>query len=578
MTPVVNVPKYKFLTIMSILLLIIIFITVRLWYLQVHLNQVFWKQGQKNFLRFETVVPPRGNIIDINGNLLATNRPVHNLYWKGGGSATLKPEQQAALLKLETILNCPITSNNELMSSLKRNEKQHKKILLQQDLSFEQLCQLEEIFPNNSNLCLETDFQRLYPYQSCASHILGYLGNVKLEATGKMGLEQLFEEQLRGKHGTNVKTINSHGRNLTSQTMQEALTGKTIRTTLNLPIQQLAENAFPDYQKGTCILMNPKDGSIVALVSRPNFDPNAFLNSISMVDWESMQDRKFFLNRAFSACYPPGSIFKLITASAALEEKLITPETCWQCRGYITFGLRKYLCQCNRNFGSSLDVTATQALTRSCNTFFYEIGKKISIDTLADYANRFGLGQKATSTFNEKIGLVPTSAWKLQVKGERWWPGETLSATIGQSFILVTPIQIARMIGSIFTGYLVTPRIIADDPIMQQPLEISAKTREFLQQSMKSVITQGTGRRISRIKNIEIYAKTSTAQTSSLEKSKLGSQFTEHGWFVAYFRYKHHEPLVLVLLVEHVGSSSVAVGIAKNFLIEYKKYADSLPS
>jgi len=176
--------------------------------------------------------------------------------------------------------------------------------------------------------------------------------------------------------------------------------------------------------------------------------------------------------------------------------------------------------------------------------------------------------------FSENSGLVPSKEWKQENKGEQWWPGETLSVSIGQSFLLVTPIQVARMIGSIFTGYLVSPRILFDEQITKQPLEIYPETITFLKESMKSVVTRGTGRKVSKITDIEIYAKTSTAQTSNFGKRTLNPAYLEHGWFVGHFQYKNHPPLVIVILVEHIGTAQVPTNMAKNFLIEYKKLMD----
>src|SRR5690606_655779 len=155
------------------------------------------------------------------------------------------------------------------------------------------------------------------------------------------------------------------------------------------------------------------------------------------------------------------------------------------------------------------------------------------------------------------------------------WPGETLSVTIGQSFLSVTPIQIARMIASIFTGYLVSPRILINEPVQTIPLNIKAETIDFLQKSMKLVVEQGTGRRVNKIKDMEIYAKTSTAQTSALEKRLIDPSYLEHGWFVCHFRYKNYDPLVVVILAERVGTAQKVAAIAKDFLLEYKKYMDA---
>jgi penicillin-binding protein 2 len=318
--------------------------------------------------------------------------------------------------------------------------------------------------------------------------------------------------------------------------------------------------------------MDPSDGAILALVSRPNFDPNIFLAPINPAQWQMLQNKQPFLNRAFNSCYPPGSIFKLVTASAALENGLITPQSSVFCHGYMTFAERRYWCSQRDGHGR---LTASQALAKSCNILFYEIAKKINIDVLAQYAHKFGLGRKTNICFSEKEGLIPTNSWKMESKGERWWPGETLSAAIGQSYLLVTPIQVACMISSIFTGYLVTPRILINETLKKQPLEIRHSTLEFLRESMRAVVTKGTGIRVSHVKNIEIYAKTSTAQIKNFKKDDNPEEtHQEHGGFVAYFKYKDNKPLTIVITAENAGTSRVATAIAKEFLIEYKKLMD----
>jgi len=318
--------------------------------------------------------------------------------------------------------------------------------------------------------------------------------------------------------------------------------------------------------------MNPEDGAILGLTSRPSFDPNIFLDPILKKDWADLQKNNPFLNRAFNASYPPGSIFKLVTMSAALENKIITHDQTWECKGYVKFGKRKYLCHKRDGHGT---ISASQALVQSCNTFFYNIAQNIDIDTLADYARRFGLGEKTNIILSEQKGIVPTKKWKMETKGEQWWPGETLSIAIGQSFLSTTPIQIARMISSIFTGNLITPRILDQEPIIKQPLQISSDTLNFLRRSMKKVVTEGTGKNISKMEDFEIYAKTSTAQTSALYKRRLGHMYKEHRWFVTYFKYKNNIPLTLVVLIEHSESASTAKNTTLKFLIEYKRAVDN---
>ena len=553
---------------------ILVLIIARLFHLQIILQHNFYTKSQKNFLRIETIPPLRGAILDRNNQLLATNRPTTNIFWNGTGNAKFSEDQIKTINLLETILGKEIVSDEHTLENLKFAERRYQKVLLASDIPFEQLSQIAEQLSEQKNIFITTHFKRFYPYKSFASHLLGYLSRIDMEMFGKMGLEKIFEDTLKGERGQKLKTINSFGRNLSETEVKKAESGKNIQTTLDINFQQIVEKVFPEDFVGTFIIMDPNDGGILALLSRPNFDPALFLEPMQEDDWRSLQEKQPFLNRAFNALYPPGSIFKLITISALLEQKLITSDSCWNCQGYVEFAHRQYYCN-NRTGHGWLNVE--QSLAHSCNILFYETGKKINIDLLADYAHRFGLGEKTNITFAEKEGLIPTAAWKKRVKNEKWWPGETLSVAIGQSYLLVTPIQIARMISGIFTGNLVTPRVLIEEPIIKNPINVSAETRKFLQQSMYRAVKEGTGQRVKYIKDIKVYAKTSTAQTSSWEKRELSSEFLEHGWFVAYISYKNEPPLTLVILVEHAGTSRVPAGIAADFLREYKRMIDTQP-
>lgn len=554
------------------MLAIVVIIVSRLFYLQITQGHIFSAQGTKNFLRIEHIPCPRGNIMDCNGAFLATNRPTIDIYWQGSGNSALSADQEKTIAKIEEIIpNTALIPGQSLSFTISKAEKQYKPLLIACDISFEQLSMLEEQLANKPNLQLRSSFKRYYPYQTYASHIVGYLGTLNLKSMGKMGLEQLLEPQLQGEQGILLKTINSLGRHLEQREVKQSLAGQNIQVTLDIELQNIIETVFPQEYTGTFILMDPHEGSLLALVSRPNFDPALFLEQIKTENWQQLQEKQPFLNRAFNACYPPGSIFKLITTSAALETGVINQDDSWYCKGYVSFANRQYWCHNREGHGR---LSAQKGLAHSCNTMFFELAKKMDIDLIADYANRFGLGQPTNIIFPEKTGVVPSRKWKKHHKGERWWPGETLSAAIGQSFLLATPIQIARMISSIFTGYLVTPRILANEPVIKQPLNISASTRSFLRNSMQLVVKEGTGQKVNRIKDIEIYAKTSTAQTSAYNKRTLGSIYLEHGWFVAHFNYKDNRPLTFVILVEHAGTSRVPTEVAKKFLIEYKKYID----
>jgi penicillin-binding protein 2 len=541
---------------------------LRLIFLQIYCGDYFVSRSQKNFIRYTTVDSPRGSIRDVNGNLLATNRPVTTIYWQGTGNRNVSTDQLDILQKVEEITGSTFTSGPQF-DAIITAEKKRKKIELLSDIDFIVLSKLAETFPNHENVIIDTHFKRFYPYDSCGSHIVGYLGN--MTTLGQFGLEKILNNDLTGKKGLVRNVVNSTGQCVSQEELEKALIGSDIQTTINIDIQALCEKVFPEHYTGSFILLNPADGAIVAVVSRPNFDPNIFLDPMSYQTWQGLQEKNPFINRAFDASYPSGSTFKLVTISAALEHGLIAEHDTWNCKGYTLFGKRKYWCAHRAGHG---EISIKKAVAQSCNTLFYEIGKKIDIDILAEYAYKFGLGKKTNMLFPEKMGLIPNRAWKFDCKGERWWPGETLSVTIGQSFLLVTPIQIACMIASIFTGYLTVPRLLIDEPVVTTPLDLKPETINFLKKSMKAVIKSGTGRSIRFVKDIVMYAKTSTAQTSDISKRKLDEKYLEHGWFVGHFQYKEYDPLVIVTLVEHVGTAQVATTVAKKFLIEYKKYMD----
>lgn len=551
-----------------------VIIICRLFYLQVIQQHLLYLQSQKNFLRIEKIKAPRGNILDQQGQLLATNRPAADLYWHGTGSRQLTDAQEELLKRISLITGKDIFSEPDLYTELVHVEHYKKELLIVEDLTFEQLSKIQEQLSCHPNIEVKTTFKRHYPHQHLASHVIGYIGSLDIEQIGKMGIEKICEQDLKGLEGSRVRTINSCGTSLSEIELQKGAAGKDIYMTINLRLQHIAESIFPQDQSGIVIVMDPLDGSIRALVSRPDFDPEIFLRHVTQQEWESLQEKQPFLNRAFNACYPPGSIFKIVTMSAALEHGIIQQDAYWFCPGYYTYAGRNYGCHLHTGHGT---LTTCECLTHSCNCVFYEIGKRINIDLIADYAKRYGLGIKTGSPFNEKKGIVPSRTWKRKHRHARWYTGETLSVAVGQSFLLVTPIQIARMIGSIFTRTLVTPRILADDPIHIEPLDIKPETLAFIKTSMRDVVIHGTARRVGKINGFQIYAKTSTAQVCSLTKRDLGKQYVEHSWFASYIQYKKERPFVLVILIENSGSSRIPSGLAREFLLKYRSLVEHEP-
>lgn len=534
-------------------------------YFQIYHRKTFDSCSKQNAVRIEEINSIRGTILDRFGTALATNRPVSRLQWLGSGNKRFTDEQHETLARLEAILQICLLDSPELAHA----ERMRDAFTLVESLSPDQLESIVEQFSENENLSVETVSCRYYPYGTAACHIVGYFRDTTRNRLGSLGLERLFEEQLRGHPGYRENLVNALGQRLITREIEMAQAGRPLRTTIDFNIQLAAERVFEQSgEDGAMIVMDPRNGDILALVSRPAFDPNMFVGSISHATWEWCAQKQPFVNRALTN-YPPASLFKLVTMAAAMEEQIIDEHHTWNCQGEISYGGREFHCMHKHGI-----LNPENALAASCNVACYEIGKRIAIDTLAQYANALGLGKPTGIALPEKRGLIPTTTWKKKHLREKWVQGETLLAAIGQSYLLVTPLQMARLTGGICTGYLVRPRILLDEPIEKTPVQISEKTRTFLMRSMKSMITHGTGAILAQLNEFDIYGKTGTAQTASLDKQGMGKKYVEHGWFIGYAPYKNHRPIVVAIISEHVGTSAIAVHRIKQFFSEYRKYCD----
>lgn len=283
-------------------------------------------------MRYERIPSARGNILDVKGRLLATNRPVITLYWTGTGLKQISKKQQ----ELITLLKECLGLDAEIEAALALAERKNKRILIAHDLDLEKLGLIIEKFPHHPNISVVQQFKRWYPHKSIASHVIGYLGALSDEPSGRMGLELALNDALKGQSGELIKTINSVGKQLAQQEIKKALTGDTINTTFDLDLQLIAEEIFPENESGSVIVLDPENGDIKAMLSRPTFDPSIFLQSIDVATWQELQEKQGFINRAIGVTYPPASIFKLVTLAAALEQKIIDQDTTWYCPGYTT--------------------------------------------------------------------------------------------------------------------------------------------------------------------------------------------------------------------------------------------------
>ncbi|MCF7899446.1 hypothetical protein K9L05_02225 [Candidatus Babeliales bacterium] len=552
---------------MCVFFVSILIIIIRLFYLQIYQNEELYTLSQKNYLRTQVILPQRGNLVDCNGILLASNRPVFDLYWQGTGKWDLSCLD--CLKKIENIF-CIDFNKDSKINMIKSASLSSKRFLLKPDITFEELCRISEQCSNYTNLLVKNSFKRVYPYKNMASHVLGYLGQESQDFSkiGLYGLEKIFQEDLKGEAGCILSTINSKGTTIDQKIINNPRPGKNIALTLDFNLQKISQDLFNSDQSGAFLVMNPQNGDIKVLLSYPDFDPNIFLGPVSQQDWiGKLSYNNPLHNRVTNAAYPPASLYKLVTFTAGLEEGIIDSDSKFLCNGYIKFAGRKY--HCIRHWGHGR-VGVRDAIAYSCNVPCFEIAKEIKINCLASYAYKFGLGDQTGFLLPEKTGLVPTFEWKVGVKGEPWYKGETLSASIGQSFNLVTPLQMARMFTSIFTGYLVKPRILVDSDIEKEDLEISENTLKILKEGTRLTVLQGSAKKLGSLKDFVIHAKTGTAQTASLTRKRDSKNLYEHAWIACYFQYKDDDPLVIIVLVENVGFSEPAREIAYKFLTGYK--------
>lgn len=539
-------------------------LAIRLFSLQINNGGALHELGTKNFLRIEIIPPLRGDVYDTHHELLAANRPVFDVFWYGSGKQSLSPEEQEIARKVGAVIGIDF-SQDHWPVSLASATRYARRLLLKSDISFQQLCQISELCADARCLVISNRFQRMYPHNETACHVLGYLN--RGEQSGQSGIELKLDALLQGAEGRVLRVINSTGKLLAQQVYKEAKAGADITLTIDFKLQKLAETLFEDDNSGAFILMDPADGAIRALVSCPRFDPNVFLGPLNEATWDKLTTNNPLLNRASCGLYPPASTFKLVTWAAGLEEGVVDQNAEVCCNGYVDFCGRKYFCM--RHTGHGV-LTPQQALEVSCNVPCFRMARKLTVDCVAGYASRFGLGRKTGFLLPEREGLVPTTQWKKRVKGERWWRGETLSVSIGQGYLMVTPLQVARMVGAICTGYLITPRLLENEVAVKEPLDISPQTLTFLRNAMKEVVHSGTGRHLGHISSFEVCAKTGTAQTCSLEREKAHKYLFEHGWLVGYFSYQGQKPLVMLVLLENIGSSHFATHLAGKFLRGYR--------
>ncbi|RLB27935.1 MAG: penicillin-binding protein 2, partial [Deltaproteobacteria bacterium] len=546
------------------LIILIVFgvLFVRLWFLQIIHGAKFRTQSENNRIDLRDVLPFRGLIYDRNGELLVDNRPLFML----GAIPEDIGDPDGLLAGLQGLVEIDRESARKRITRAKRRNP-FNPVYIKKGLTRNELARVEANRFNMPGVVIDVKARRHYLYGPFASHLIGYLGEINRKQlnsdeytqnrpgdfVGKFGIERKWQKQLNGVRGGQQVEVDAYGRRLRVLYQRDAEPGLNVYLTIDKNLQQLAEKALED-KAGAIVAMNPMNGEILAMASSPTFNPNDFAKGMDKKGWEKLVSNLRFplQNRATTGQYPPGSLFKIVVALAGLEEGVIDPQEKIHCLGSYYFQGRIYRDWREGGHGS---VDLHKALVESCDVYFYKMGQRIGIDTIARYARLLGFGQRTGLRLgDEKPGLIPDREWKLTHWHVPWQEGETISVAVGQSFTLITPIQMARFISALFNGgILYRPQVTksvgngdGNEVFTFQPDVIGRwslrdENMELVKTALLGVVNEprGTGRR-ARSDTIQIAGKTGTAQVIALpeegeavEEEEVPYKFRDHSWFVA---------------------------------------------
>jgi len=548
----------------------------RIAWLQLIEGERYFRISKNSCLRLIPLPCTRGLILDRKGKKLAENEAFFSVGVVPSNVANI----DQLLKQLDRVLEI---NRKEVKRKIQQAPNFFRPVCVKRNIGISMVTYLlerEEEFPGTIIL---TQPVRNYPYRQVGAHILGHLGEVSQEElsansafgvesgdlVGKMGIEKVYNSYLQGEKGGEQVEVDAYGRFLKVISEKDPLPGNNIYLTIDLKMQEIAEKELGK-RKGVVLIGNPETGEILSLVSHPSFDPNLFSWGISENDWNKLVEdpNNPLENRALRGEYPPASTFKIIVAVAALENNIIGREDTFFCAGKLQVGNRIFKCWKEEGHGR---LNLEEAIVHSCDVFFYQLGLKVGVKRIIQYARLFGLGEATgVDLVSEKNGFLPTPDWKLKNKGDSWYDGDTANLSIGQGFILVTPLQMFRVISALANGgILVKPYLVKKivDPRGEvikhfsckksEKIPLSSSTLNFLRKSLREAVKKGTGWRAEN-KVVKIAGKTGTAELSKEEKP--------HNWFIGYA--PSDDPrLAIVVLVEHREEEiSIAAQIAGKIL------------
>jgi penicillin-binding protein 2 len=606
--------KHRIDALGQIFILCFLIIIARLWYLQIYQGEKFYKFSMENSLRKEVIKSPRGLIFSRNNQLLIHNIPRFD--------AILVPQylknSEETLKRLSKILSMNI---KDIKGILKKNSLQarYRPITIKKNISQKEVAVLETEYLKVPGVRVTTFISREYRDGNVGAHLFGYISeinqkqlpryrkrdkfNYKLgDFIGQSGIEEKFDLQLRGDDGFEFVEVDARGRRRKSLgkdgifsgiTSREAKPGHNIRLTIDRDMQLTAYKAL-EGKVGSVVAVDVNSGEILAMVSRPSFNPTNFSKGLTPEYWSSLinDKRNPLLDRTIQEHYQPGSTFKAISLIAALEKGYIGAEDVLQCAGSFRIGRRVMNDWKRSGHGPT---NAYKALRRSVDVYFYQLAMKIDIDEVAEYARMLGFGEKTGIPLSREIsGLIPTKEWKMKINGQPWQTGETASCLIGQSYILTTPLQLAMAYatianrGTLYRPYLVKEVFSNNGVVLEAPkpevvsnVDISDKTWDAVQRGLYEVSNHPRGTAFwKRGRGLQMSGKTGTSQVRSMSKKELFSKCSDmvyedrhHGIFVGYAPFDSPQVAVAAVVEHGCGGSSAAAPIVRDVITTYmKKY------
>ncbi len=555
----------------------------RLYNIQILESSKYKTLSKKNQIDLEIIFPVRGKIFDRNNILIAKNRKVYDLYLIPENTKSINNTLNA----LSRFIDITFTKRRKIID-LSNKVKKFEKIKIFENISWSTLEKIETNKYNLEGIFIAEDYQRVYPYKEVFCHLLGYISkpNQKELALpfiskmpnldiGKEGLEKSFNPELVGKAGQREIEVNSNGRIIREISKKDSISGEEISLSIDSRIQEYAVNLLQSHRAGSINVINIKNGEIICMASTPTYDPNKIIKKPNQEYWDSILSNSLspLTNRSVQGLYSPGSTFKMIVAIAALKYGIIDSSSTHSCSGKIEFGDRLYHCWKTNGHGK---MNVTDAITQSCDVFFYEISKRLGIDRIAEVAEDFGLGQTFDIFIpNQKKGIIPTKKWKKNTIGESWYAGETLISGIGQGFVLTNPFQLALMTSIIASnGKIIEPSILKRKDVNFKNNTKYSKEIEIIKKAMFKVVNENNGTAFkSRLNDIKFAGKTGTSQVKRISLSERESddfrkkeqkwKNRDHALFVGYIPHDNPKYAISVI-IEHGGSgASTAAPIAK---------------